>query len=490
MSRNLIGIDVGTTSIKVIAVNTEGEVTYTNSADHDLLSPQVGYAEEDTEVWVEHTLNLLRELVGSIDPTTIGAIGITGMVPTLIMLDEANRPLMHSIQQNDVRAHQQIEQLAGEVDPEWFFTETGNRINQQHIFPKLRWIETTRPDVFARATHIVGSYNYLAYRLTNVLSLERNWALESGMWSLRKDRWIPEILELAHITPEMLPAVYSATDVIGGTTADIQERTGIVEGTPVIAGSADHVASAFSSGGKRAGDLVIKLGGAGDILLTTDAPVTDDRLFIDYHCADQQLYFLNGCTATSGSMLKWFQEQWGADSYDELDIRAAEVGVGSEGLVILPYFLGEKTPIFDVNARGVIYGLTLSHTKYEIYHAALEAVAFSLYHHVEVFLERNLSVDNVYITNGGSKSPLWRQIMADVLGYNLEYVRNHPGSSLGAAILGGIGVDLVSEEMVGVFLQDRVMTAFDSGRHQRYVEVFALYKEVYAKLKGTFRRKR
>ncbi len=478
-----LGIDVGTTAIKMIVVSSTGEIKGTWAKNHDLLSPHPGFAEEDPAIWEKHLYELLLEVVKETDPRTIKAIGVTGMVPALIALDSDLKPLMNSIQQNDIRSELEIQELEAQIDPDWFFSKTGNRVNQQHIFPKLLWISRNRPEVFSRIRYILGSYDYLVYVLTGIVQVEHNWALESGMWDIQEAAWLEELFPLANIESKWFPPVSLSTDIVGTTTRKIEALTGLQAGIPVIAGTADHVASSFCTGARTAGDLVLKLGGAGDILLALDSLVTDTRLFIDYGCSPTVPYLLNGCTASSGSMLKWFQNEFSFSDFTEMDTRAESIATGSEGIVILPYFLGEKTPIFDVNAKGVIYGLSLSHTRDHVYRAMLESVAFSFRHHIEVFSELNLPIKRVFITNGGSKSTLWRSIMADVIGYDLHYVKHNPGSCLGASLLAGIGCGIMDEQVADRFVEDLVDIPFTPENHELYERPYTTYRHLYEALK-------
>ncbi|AEV29225.1 pentulose/hexulose kinase [Sphaerochaeta pleomorpha str. Grapes] len=478
-----LGIDIGTTAIKMILVSATGEILGTWTKPHDLLSPKPGYAEEDPMIWENHMYDLLREVVSATDTEKIRAIGVTGMVPALIALGNDKKPLMHSIQQNDIRSEKEIAELESQLDSDWFFSKTGNRVNQQHIFPKILWITRHHPQIIKQIRYILGSYDYLAFLLTGVVQVEHNWALESGMWDLSEDSWLEEIMQLGGVDSKWLPPVSNSTDIIGSTTSKIEQLTGLRAGIPVIAGTADHVASSFCTGARRAGDLVFKLGGAGDILLALDHLVTDNRLFIDYGCSSGVPYLLNGCTASSGSMLKWFQKEFSFADFTVMDERASVVPPGSEGVVILPYFLGEKTPLFDVDAKGVIYGLSLSHSKDHVYRAMLESVAFSFRHHIEVFTELGLPIQRVFITNGGSKSTLWRSIMADVTGFDLQYVKHNPGSCLGAALLAGIGCGLMEEKVADRFLEETITIPFSVENHARYGRPYETFRLIYEALK-------
>lgn len=491
MERSLcIGLDVGTTAIKILCLADDGTIVYSDSLPHDLITTNEGYAEECPLIWEAHTIELFTRLVSSLLPSdlaSIKAIGITGMVPTLIALDDEYRPLSNSIQQQDNRASVELEQMGQAFDQDWIFNATGSMINQQHIGPKLLWLKSHQPAIFSRMRYILGSYDYVRYLLCGEAAIERNWALESGMWNINTESWIDEILTFCSIDESFLAIVKKPQEIAGTTTEAFQFKTGFPCGVKVVVGSADHIASAFSTGARSDGDLVLKLGGAGDILFSIDSLITDRRLFIDYQCDGSDHYVLNGCTATSGSLLKWFKQEASLPEFEEMDEKAIEIGPLSEGVSILPYFLGEKTPLFDVHAKGVIYGLSLSHTKVHIYRAILEAVAYSFLHHIEVFEERGLYVRRVYITNGGSKSKLWRSILADVIGHDVSYIPNHPGSCLGAAIIAGIGVGVMDRSIIDSLLEKAIFIAHDEKHHTLYRQGYKRYRQLYENLKDMMR---
>lgn len=340
-----------------------------------------------------------------------------------------------------------------------------------------------------QARYIMGSYDFIVYRLTGTPSIERNWALESGLFDLYLEDWDESILALATVSREQFGAVHFPAEVVGTVTAQAAAFTGLSKGTPVVAGSADHIASAFSAGVHAQGDLLVKLGGAGDILYCLDRLVVDPRLFLDYHVIPGQ-FLLNGCMAASGSIIKWFRQEFAPQlSYAELDAEASTTPPGAEGLILLPYFLGEKTPIFDPQARGLFLGLTLSHRRAHLYRAILEGIAFGFYHHLQVLAERNLTAKRARVTNGGAKSLLWKQITADVLGLPLEQIAHHPGSSLGAAFVAGKGVGLFEDwKDIERFITVESVIQPDAARHDKYRAQFELYRQAYERLKPLFPR--
>jgi len=484
-----LGIDIGTTATKVILIDSQGNILAETSRPATLHSPQPNFAEEDANEWWQNVCQTVPECLekAAVGDSQVEAVGVSGMVPTTILVDNNGLPLRRSIQQNDARSHVEIDEFKANIDEKEVFQRTGSAITQQSIGPKLLWLAKNQADIYRQTKWVMGSYDYINYLLTGQAVVESNWALESGLYDLHAGDWVPELLELAQLRRGQLPQVFNPSDVIGKINAQAARAVGLKEGTPVVAGSADHVASAFSVGLKQNGDLLVKLGGAGDILYSLDRLEIDKRLFIDYHVIPG-LYLINGCMASSGSIIKWYRDNYAPElDYAELDAEASKIPTGSDGLVLLPYFIGEKTPIFDPLARGLLFGLTLQHTRAHIYHAILEGISYGFYHHLEVLSERGFGVNLVRVANGGARSALWRKVTADVIGHPLEEVANHPGSSLGAAFVAGMGVKAFdSWADIERYIQVAAVTQPDMEQHEKYKQLFQLYKQIYLNNKSNF----
>ncbi|HEC22681.1 MAG TPA: carbohydrate kinase [Chloroflexi bacterium] len=490
MSTYLLGIDIGTTAVKAILADDEGHIIAEESAQSTLHSTQPGWAEEDAGEWWRNTGAVCQSITAAHPDKPVAAVGVSGMVPTLVVVGEDGTPLRFSIQQNDARAHAEIEYFQSQTDADDILARTGSPVTSQSIGPKLLWLWKHEPEIMARARHIMGSYDYINFRLTGELSIEQNWALESGLYDLHRRDWDDDLLRLSRIDSGWLGTVHAPSDLIGRVTPEAAWHTGLRAGTPVVAGSADHVASAFAAGLEAPGDLLVKLGGAGDILFVLDELRTDPRLFIDYHLIPGQ-YLINGCMAASGSIIKWFRNQFAPEAtYAELDAEAAEVPAGAEGLLLLPYFIGEKTPIFDPLARGLLFGLTLGHTRAHVFRAILEAISFGFYHHLQVLEEMGFHPgERVMVTNGGARSALWKQITADVLNLRLHVLARHPGSSLGAMFVAGMGIGAFEGwSQIERYLLIESVIEPNPEHHALYRRQFELYRALYEANRGLFPR--
>ncbi|CAN5502881.1 FGGY family carbohydrate kinase [soil metagenome] len=479
----LLGIDIGTTATKAIVLDSEGGVLAQAERPVTLHSDHPGWAEEDVDEWWRNVAALCRELASGRE---IAAVGVSGMVPCVVLQDEDGTPLRPSIQQNDARATAEISELAGQLAGARVLERTGSAITQQSVAPTVRWLQRNEPETWLRTRTIAGSYDTIVRQLTGERSVEMNWALESGLYDLETSDWAADILAMVDLDPALLPPVRRPDEIVGEVRPLAAEATGLPLGTPVVAGSADHVASAFAAGLVREGDLLVKLGGAGDILLTTDQPLLDRRLYLDFHLRPG-LYLPNGCMATSGSFIRWFQARMAnGESLARLDAEAASSNPGAGGVVALPYLLGEKTPLHDPEARGAFTGLSLATTRGDLFRAVLEGIAFGFRHHLDVFAELGQVPHRVRVTNGGARSRLWTQVTADVLGVPLETLTAHAGSALGAAFAAGVGVGAFPDwDAIERFV--RVGEVIHPRDHEAYEGPYRIFRALYPALREVAR---
>lgn len=492
--RCVIGLDIGTTSTIGILVRLPDQVLAMASRPTRLFSDRAGWAEEDPEEWWANACAITRELVSSagIDPGEIAAIGTTGMLPAVVLLDEQGRLLRRSIQQSDGRCGAEVEELRREVDQDAFLARCGNGVNQQLVTAKLRWIERNEPEVFRRIATVFGSYDFVNWRLTGARRVEQNWALEAGFVDVTRGVIADDLVALAHVGRGAVPELAASHEVVGRLTAKAAEQTGLAAGTPVVAGAADMIASALAAGVTEPGQVLLKFGGAVDILVATDRVLPDPRLYLDYHLVPG-FFMPNGCMSTGGSGLNWFArtfasgevaraEASGLSLHQHLDRLAAARPPGSNGLTVLPYLLGEKTPIHEPDARGVIDGLTLTHELGDLWRAFLEGYAYAIAHHVAVLRDIGHEPRTFIATDGGSASEVWMGIVADVLQAPVQRLAGHPGSALGAAWTAAIGTGLASDwSGIGGFVSQADRIEPDPANAEVYARGFARFLELSAR---------
>lgn len=476
MSGLLLGIDLGTTATKLVLVDPAAVVRAEVARASDLVSGGPGVAEADTARWWANVCGAVPDLLErGVVASQITAVSTTGMVPAVVPLDADDRPLRSAILQNDSRATAEIEELADRLRGVDLVARTGSALTQQSVAPTALWLARHEPDVWERTRSLAGSYDWLLRALGARPHLERNWALESGLFGLNGEP-VDEVLAASGLDPALLPPIVDPGSIVGEVSAVACAQTGIPAGTPLVVGGADHVMSAYAAGLSAPGDTLVKLGGAGDILVVADRAVADARLYLDAH-PRPGLWLPNGCMATSGSLLRWFQTLIGGAPLRDLDAQA-ETRAASE-VLCLPYFLGEKSPLHDPDLRGAFVGLHLAHDRVDLYRSVLEAIAFGFRHHLDVLAELGLATGTFRVTNGGTRSTLWKQIHADVLDRPLTPVLDHPGGSLGAALAAGVGIGAIEGwgDVAGhVHLGQPVVPGAEAAR--AYAETYALWREL------------
>ncbi|MCU1698274.1 MAG: pentulose/hexulose kinase [Mycobacterium sp.] len=477
MTVHTIGIDVGTTGTKTVLFDTTSGIVAQASRETTLYSPSPGFAEADTDQWYAGAVESIREVLGTseISGDSVAAVAVSGMVPAVVAVDSSGKPLRRAILQNDARAHREVGELAAALDGVDLVAMTGSALTQQSVAPTTVWLRTHEPDVYDRTAHYVGSYDWVLTALGAEVHVEQNWALESGLFTIDGDV-AGAVIAAAGLDAATVGPVHRPGTRVGELSREAAEQTGLPAGTALIVGGADHVLSAFAAGVNKSGDALVKLGGAGDILVASDTRVVDERLYLDAHPVPGH-WLPNGCMATSGSLIRWFQALIGGDDLTVLDDEAAASKPAE--VLCLPYFLGEKSPIHDPDLRGVFAGMHLGHTRADLYRSVLEAIAFGFRHHVDVFTDIGIRPNRVMITNGGSKSTLWKQIHADVLGIELRPVRGHPGASLGAAVIAAIGVGALddwSDAARFVSLDPPVVP--DPARRAAYDDVYPMWRDL------------
>lgn len=473
-----IGIDIGTTALKGVVLDPDDGIIAQASRTNDLASPHPGWAEASPAQWRENVIAVLGELASVVGGASVRAIATSGMVPAMVAVDARGVPLRPAILQNDARAGTEVHQIAAEIGAivgiDDALHATGSAVTQQSIAPTARWLAAHEPEVWRATSAVVGSYDWVLMLLGAASHVERNWAIESGLHRLDGGLYEPAV-EAGALGDRLVPVRAPGT-VVGSLTPEVAAVSGLSPGTPLVVGGADHVLSAYGAGLSTPGDWLIKLGGAGDILAVAAEPVADARFYLDEHPLDG-LWLPNGCMATSGSLVRWVQRLLGIDDLAAMDAAAAERRAAE--VLVLPYFLGEKTPINEPDRRGVIAGLHLGHDRVDLYRASLEGIAFGFRHNAEVLAERGVRLARATVTNGGATSMLWKRIHASVLGTSLATVRAHPGAALGAAMAAAVGIGAV-EDWSAI---DRFVIAGEPvepypDEMSRYDEAYALWRDL------------
>jgi xylulokinase len=478
-----IGVDIGTTGTKVVVFDPRTGVIAQGSRSVTLHATEPGMSEADPGEWWANVAALVPMVLhqAGVSPESVAAIATSGMVPAVLLLDGEGVPLRNAVLQNDVRASVQVAEARVALGEDRALRRTGAAITQQSVGPKLSYLRQREPEVWARTRAVLGSYDWMLVALGAAQHVEENWALESGLFELDGGPFRPAVAQSG--AGDILPARRSPGDIVGELDVRAAAALGLRPGVPLVVGGADHVLSAYGAGLRRPGDWLVKLGGAGDIMAVADHALVDERLYLDRH-PDPGLWLPNGCMATSGSLIRWFQRLTGRQDLAELDDEAAARAPAT--VLTLPYFLGEKSPYHDPDLRGVIAGLRLDHDAVDIYRSVLEAIAFGFLDHVRILEELGVELGEPYITNGGSKSVFWRQIHADVLGYPMKSLTAHPGASLAAAYIASRAVmPEHTRSDIASYVESSSTIHPDPARHELYQEAYGMWRELNAKTTPT-----
>ena len=496
----LLGIDVGTTNCKVTLYDVSGRALRSGGREYAMSYPHPGWVEEDADEWWRAVADGIRQVLWDPDlAKRIAGVGV-GCTNALVAVDADGRALRPAIMQLDQRTVPQAEELKAILDSKHLSPITGNRVAPGSFSaPLILWLRQHEPQVF-RATHkfLVPS-GFIVHRLTGKFSMDHSRASTTLLFDVRRRKWSPEICREAGIPVDKLPDLYEPWQVVGRVSREAALETGLLQGTPVVAGCMDTVGAAVGSGVLSPGASFIIMGTVARLVAVLGKPCFDDR-FLNCCYAVPGTWLAIAATNAAGASLRWFRDKFGQmevavgheaglDPYDLLTAEAARSVPGARGLIYLPYLAAERSPIWDPYARGVLFGLTLSHERGDIIRALLEGVALSIRHNLEILEhEMGLSIELLRIGGAGSRSALWMQIIADVLGKPLITLRAQETETLGVAILAGIGSGLYNsfeQACQQTLAEDRKWFPRNEYR-ALYRELFSLYTTLYLDLKPRF----
>jgi xylulokinase len=443
----LLGIDMGTGSSKGVLVDASGTVVATETVPHAMSLPRPGWAEVDAEAtWWDEVCRISRALMAQLPPGgMLAGMCVSGVGPCLVLCDADLRPLRPAILYGvDTRATAEIASLTEEFGESQILDRAGTLLSSQAVGPKLEWVARHEPDVFARATGWYGSNSYIAAKLTGEYVLDHHTASQCDpLYAIRDFDWNhPWTQRICRHLP--LPRLVWPSDVVGTVTGPAAAATGVPAGTPVVAGTVDAYSEAFSVGVRRPGDQMLMYGSTMFLVQVIDEYFSDPTLWTTAGVEQGSLALAAG-TATAGSLIGWLQTVTGGAPFDQLMAEALTVPPGSEGLLVLPYLAGERTPVFDPQARGVFAGLTLRHGRGHLIRAAYEGIAFGIRQILERFDDAHTGIRTVAV-GGGLRSPLWAQTVSDVTGRPQLVPEQAIGASYGDALLAAIGVGLVAPD--------------------------------------------
>jgi xylulokinase len=472
-----LGIDVGTGSSKAVLTTASGRIVDSARVAHKVSFPHPDWAEFDATVGWSDIGALCGELFARHDAGRVAGVCVSAMGPCLVLTDDALRPLRPTILYGiDGRAGVEIEQLNDEFGSDTMLAEGGKLLSAQAVGPKLRWIRIHEPQVWADATQWHSLSSYLVARLTGEHVLDHHTASQCDpMYDLRENRWHAE--RAAAISEHLrMPALAWPADVVGRVTTEAAAATGIPAETPVCAGTVDAWSEAVSAGARRPGDLMLMYGSTMFFVMVTDEYVVHDKLWTTAGVQPGTLTLAAGMS-TSGILTEWMQRLFGDVAFETLVAEAGEVPAGSEGLLLLPYFAGERTPVFDPDARGVIAGLSLRHGRGHLFRATYEGIGFGIRQIVELLEATGKPIHRIVAVGGGTQGGLWTQIVTDILGRPQVVPAETIGASYGDALLAAVGTGHVAPDTDWARVAITVDPNHEATDHYR--RLYETYSQLY-----------
>jgi xylulokinase len=499
----LVGIDLGTSTLKAVFLDASLHKIVTTQIEEiaPTQAKSIEYIEYDPFDWWNGTLRLLkRGFENGVKPEDIAGISFGGWTVGALFVDEKGMPVTRSIHYNDMRhlaAMEELEQLIGKECVE----KSGNYMGIYNGFGKQYWWKKYRPEVFAKAAYVMTEASWMTYKLTGVFAWNRTQAAFFAPYNAHTRQWDDEMLQKVDFPRSMFPKLYDAWEIVGGVTEEAARLTGLAAGTPVVAGVDDAAPVALTTGVITAGQAFISVGSGANIAANTDGPVSHPTILTYPHCVPG-LYMAITVLSSTGLSNKWMRNNLcqaesavaaitGEDPYDYMGKAAEKSKPGSSGVIFLPYLDGDYTPNNDPIARACFVGISTSNTKGDLLRATLEGVAFSILDNIELIRELGGNLDEIVLAGGIAKSKLWLQIIADVTGCVISLPEETEGAAFGGALVAGIGTGIYKDAESAIQQTVKIRRDVckpDAKNHALYMEMYAIYKDLYPALKGTFAR--
>lgn len=498
MEQLLLGIDIGTSACKVALFTREGRAVAAKSAKYPCHYPAPGWVEQDPSVWWEAVCRTVKSVLedGDIPPASIVGVGVDGQSWAPVYLDENGEVLARAPLWLDTRSKEECRRVERAVGGEEIFRVAGNPLQPMYTTGKVIWLKERYPEVFKKVAKILSSNGYITYKLCGEMVMDVSQGYSWHCFDIRRGRWDLEMGGSLGIPSGILPGIAPCHQVVGQVTREAAEQTGLLAGTKVVAGGLDAACATLGAGVIHDGECQEQGGQAGGISICMDTYKADPRLILSCHVVPG-MWILQGGTTGGGGVMRWMErefaqyerskeEETGKSSLEQLNVLAEQIPPGSEGLVFLPYMSGERTPIWDPNAKGVFYGLDYAKTKGHMVRAAMEGVAYSIRHNIDVAEEAGCRVGTLRATGGSANSLLWTQIKADITGKDFSVPYSDMATVLGTVLLTGVGVGVYRdfEEAVALTIKEERVHKADRGLWDVYDDNYRIYRGLYQALRG------
>ncbi|MCI8662208.1 MAG: FGGY-family carbohydrate kinase [Hungatella sp.] len=497
MEKYLLGIDVGTSACKVTVFDERGQVKANETMAYAVYYPKEGWAEQDPKEWWEAVCRAIKSVLakGNISPGDIGAVGVDGQSWSSVFLDRDGEVLVNTPIWMDTRAKEICEKLRQHTDEDSVFALCGNPLEPCYTTPKILWYQEHYPELSGRTFKVLQSNSYIVFKLTGIMSQDLSQGYGLHCFDMHKGKWDEEMCRELGIEKGMLPDIYPCHEIVGKVNSAASSQCGLLEGTLVAAGGLDAACASLGAGVLDPGQTQEQGGQAGGMSICTDTYRSDRRLILSFHVVPD-MWLLQGGTTGGGGVMRWLEQEFGAyergqelktgeSSLDQFNRLAEKVAPGSDGMVFLPYMAGERSPIWDPEAKGGYYGINFGKSKGHFIRSAMEGVAFSLRHNLDVAKESGAMVKEMYAVGGSANSLVWTQIKSDVTGKRILVPASDTAATLGAAILAGVGAGMYRDFHEGVKKTVKVLRTHepDASTFPVYEKNYQMYRNLYARLK-------
>ena len=488
----LLGIDLGTSSVKAVLVDDRGRLLKTGSREYAIHSPRPGRAEQSTEEWWKSTVCAVREAVEGRE-ASVQAVGLSGQMHGTVLVDGKHNPIGPAIIWADQRSIEEVDEFTSLAGKDLLAGAAGTAPAAGFMGPTLLWIKRFTPDILDRSMNCLLPKDFLRLRFTGECATESSDASSTALFDITKRTWSSEIIGRVGLPETLFPPVLEPEQIGGQLRGEAANELGLPAGIPVSAGCADQAAQAGGNGLIEPGKGSVTVGSGGQIFIPVERPVKNEKLNLHVFChAPTNRWYVMGAMLTAGLSLRWFRDLLGLsgeeNAYEKLSSLAGGVAAGSEGILFLPYLAGERSPLMDPLARGSFVGLTLRHGQGHVSRAIMEGVAYALRQVLETISELTVPVGNLLAAGNGLESPVWRQIMADVLNRPLSLSREGEQAGRGAAMIAGIGAGIYHDysELEGIVADRREVTDPTPAHRELYNKQYGRFCRLYPLLKPVF----
>lgn len=481
-----IGIDLGTSGVKLLLVDEKGNILKTAVREYPLIFPREGWSEQNPSDWWNATLSALEEITADTDKSLIKGIGVAGQMHGLVILDENDEVIRPAILWNDGRTEKQVEYLNNIIGKEKLSEYTANIAFAGFTAPKILWVKENEPESFGRIKKIMLPKDYINYKLTGVHACDYSDASGMLLLDVKNRCWSEEMLEICSVSKYMMPSLFESSEVIG----KVKEEYGFSDAV-VVAGAGDNAAAAVGTGTVGNGKCNISLGTSGTVFISSDSFSVDSYNALHSFCHADGRYHLMGCMLSAASCNKWFAEEiLKENDLAELQKNITDDMTGNNSIYFLPYLMGERSPVNDTDARGAFVGLCLDTKREDMVLAVLEGVSFAIRDSFEVAKKSGIEIKESCICGGGAKSALWRSILANVLGIKLNILKTEQGPGFGGAILAMVGAGEYSDvkEAAGKLIEIEECVLPDEKTTALYEEKYRKFSLIYPALKDVFKK--